>query len=97
MGYPLFLLATYLVINLGILTLGLGLGFLTHKIFPSIDLGSSIIAAVLSTAVSIHYFIRLMQVEATYFDKAEEREELEDEAPEFPIPTRTRRRHGRRK
>ncbi|MHC5542667.1 hypothetical protein ACYOEI_30950 [Singulisphaera rosea] len=93
----------YLLINLGLLALGIVLGFLTHKIFPSIDLGSSVIAAVVSTVASIHYFMRLMQFGSDELDRRERFKEPEDpeefdaEDPDFPIPMRTRRRHGRRK
>jgi hypothetical protein len=54
------LLLVYLLINLGLITVGVGIGFLLHRMLPSVDLGTGILIAVVATGFSIHYFIRLL-------------------------------------
>jgi hypothetical protein len=54
------LLLVFILINLGLIALGVGLGFLLHRLLPSVDLGMGILIAVVATGFSIHYFIRLL-------------------------------------
>jgi hypothetical protein len=54
------LLFIYGVINLGLVAIGVGIGFFLHWILPSVDLGTAILIAVVATGFSIHYFIRLL-------------------------------------
>ncbi len=55
------LLFVYLVLNLGLIAVGVGIGFLLHWMLPSVDLGTAILIAVVSTGFSIHYFVRLLR------------------------------------
>src|SRR4051812_41952046 len=54
------LLFVYILIDLGMVAVGVGIGFLLHWLLPSVDLGTSILIAVVATGFSIHYFIRLL-------------------------------------
>jgi hypothetical protein len=54
------LLFVYVLVNLGLIALGVGIGFLLHWMLPSVDLGTGILIAVVATGFSIHYFIRLL-------------------------------------
>ncbi len=56
----LLLLLAYAVINLGLIAVGFGIGFLLHRMSPSVDLGTSILIGVVSAGFSIHYFLRLI-------------------------------------
>lgn len=47
--------------NLGLIALGVGIGFLIHWLVPAIDLGMGILIAVITMGFSIHYFVRLIQ------------------------------------
>ena len=55
------LLALYIMFNLGLVAVGGVVGYLLHRMLPSIDLGMGILIGVVSTGFSIHYFIRLLQ------------------------------------
>ena len=54
------LLVVYILIDLGLIAVGVGIGSLLHWMVPSIDLGTGILIAVVATGFSIHYFIRLL-------------------------------------
>ena len=54
------LLLVYVLINLGLIAFGAGIGFLLHRMSPSIDLGTGILIGVVSAGLSTHYFIRLL-------------------------------------
>ncbi len=60
MKAALGLLLVYALINLGMIAVAVGIGFLLHWILPSVDLGTGILIAVVATGFSIHYFIRLI-------------------------------------
>jgi hypothetical protein len=45
---------------------------LLHFVLPGVDLGTGILIGVVSTGVSIHFFLRLMQWLETYGDDPEE-------------------------
>jgi hypothetical protein len=53
-------LLVYLLINLGLIALGVGIGFLLHRLLPAVDLGTAILIAEVATGFSIHYFVRLL-------------------------------------
>ena len=73
----LLLLTGFIFINLGLISIGVVFGFLFHWIFPSIDLGMSMLIAVISTGFSIHYFLRfLWYSELLPLPKVEETEDL---------------------
>lgn len=55
----LWVLTVYLVINLCLLCLGIGIGFLLHWILPAIDLGVGILIGVVTTVASVGLFLRL--------------------------------------
>ncbi len=54
------LLITFLVVNLGVIASGVGIGLLLHWVLPSVDLGEGILIGIVSTALSIHYFGRIL-------------------------------------
>jgi hypothetical protein len=54
------LLFLFLVVNLGILALGVGLGFLLHWLMPSVDLGMGILIGVIASGLSIHFLSSLL-------------------------------------
>jgi hypothetical protein len=47
-------------LKLGLIAFGLGVGFLLHRLLPSVDLGTGILIGVVATGFSIHSLIRLM-------------------------------------
>ena len=55
------LLVVFILINLGLIAVGVGIGSLLHWMVPSIDRGTSILICVVATGFSIHYFIRLLR------------------------------------
>jgi hypothetical protein len=54
------LLLVYVLINMGLIVVGVVIGSLLHRMLPSVDLGTGILIAVVSTGFSIHYFTRLL-------------------------------------
>ena len=70
------LLAIYLLINLGLIGLGVGIGFLLHWMLPSVDLGMGVLIGVVATGFSIHYYARLMKVVDAYNHYEDEDEDL---------------------
>jgi hypothetical protein len=52
-------LVTYLVINLFLLGLGIGIGFLLRWILPAVDLGVGILTGVVVTIASVNLFLRI--------------------------------------
>ncbi|MEJ7618201.1 MAG: hypothetical protein WKF30_14835 [Pyrinomonadaceae bacterium] len=76
----LWVVLVYLVINLFLLGLGLGLGFLLHWVLPAVDLGVGILIGVVTTGLATHFFLRLNHLS----------EEVEDEAMMQEIASRMR-------
>jgi hypothetical protein len=56
----LTLLLAFVVVNLLFLVAGVGIGLLLRLVLPSIDLGTGVLIGVVSTGLSIHFFLRLM-------------------------------------
>lgn len=86
----------YLIFNLGLIAFGVAIGFLLHWILPSVDLGTSILIAVVATGFSIHYFIRLLKF-SEYLDLP--RSEEDDDLPPiwvYPASTRSARKRKRK-
>jgi hypothetical protein len=48
----------YLAINLFLLGLGIGIGFLLHWILPAVDLGVGILIGVVTTIASVNLYLR---------------------------------------
>jgi hypothetical protein len=91
------LLMMYLLFNLGLIALGVGIGFLLHWMLPSVDLGTAILIAVVVTGFSIHYFIRLLSL-ADFLEPP--RNEGDDELPlvrVYPLGSSRSRKKGKRK
>ncbi len=90
------LLVVFILINLGLIAVGVGIGSLLHWMVPSIDRGTSILIAVVATGFSIHYFIRLLKF-SEYLDLP--RSEEDDELPPiwvYPASTRSARKRKRK-
>jgi len=58
----LWVVGLYFVINLFLLGLGIGIGFLLHWILPAVDLGVSILTGVVTTIASVNLFLRLNSI-----------------------------------
>jgi hypothetical protein len=72
------LLFIYVLINLGLIGLGVGIGFLLHWMLSSVDLGMGILIGVVTTGFSIHYYSRLMKfVEAYNHNQDEDDDSLQ--------------------
>ncbi len=54
------LLITFLVVNLGVIASGIVIGFVLRWALPSVDLGAGILIGIVSTGLSIHYFLRIL-------------------------------------
>lgn len=52
----------YLAINLFLLGLGIGIGFLLHWILPAVDLGIGILIGVVTTIASINLYLRFNRI-----------------------------------
>ncbi len=65
------LLAIYLFVHLGFIALGVGIGFLLRWLLPSVDLGTGILVGVVSTGLSVHFFLRMLAL-SEYLDVMED-------------------------
>ena len=59
MGRILNALIMLLVINVFILSIGTGIGFLLRWILPGVDLGTGTLIGVVSLSISIYFFVRV--------------------------------------
>ena len=82
----------YLLINVLLIALGIGVGFLLHWILPAIEIGMSILIGVVVSGISLHFWIRLNSYLGDYAEEALFIEELSEITPPPP-----RRKHQRRK
>jgi len=89
-----FTILVYLVIKLVLLALGIGVGWLLHWLIPAIDLGIGVLIGVVSTGLSVYFFIRLMTARDVIDDESDI-----DVLPRvtylidpLPTPRRTRKR-----
>jgi F0F1-type ATP synthase assembly protein I len=91
------LLAIYLLINLGLIGLGVGIGFLLHRMLPSVDLGMGILIGVVATGFSIHYYARLMKYVDEYNHNQNEYDDplLPSRIVVFGSPRAGRKRKGK--
>ena len=91
------LLALYILVNLGVLASGVGIGLVFRWMLPSVGLGTGILIGVVSTGLSVHYFLRIMSF-IEYFDLT--RDEDDDFLPPIQVysvePTRSVRKRKRR-
>ena len=66
----IWVLIVFLIINLFLLGLGTGIGFLLHWILPAVDLGVGILIGVVTTIAATAFYFRLNRIT----------EQIEDEA-----------------
>ena len=59
MGRILNALIMLLVINVFVLSAGTGIGFLLSWILPGVDLGTGILIGIVSSSISIYFFVRV--------------------------------------
>lgn len=97
------LFIVYAVLDLLILCVAVGIGFLLHWMIPSIDVGTGILAGTASTIASGYFFVQLANMAAVsepVFEKeADDEEEVDDEEEELSyVPLAAfRPRHKRRR
>ncbi len=86
------LLFFYLLFNVLLIALGIGIGFFLHWILPAVEIGMSILIGVVASGISLHFGIRLNNFLADYAEEALFIEELSEITPPPP-----RQKHQRRK
>jgi hypothetical protein len=91
----LILLVIYAIIELILLAIGLGIGFLLRWLIPSIDLGMGMLIGIVATGFSALFFSRI-----TSFPLPDFGQDMEPEPPEQivyvdPLPVRHRSRRRR--
>ena len=85
----LSLLFFYLLFNVLLIALGIGIGFLLHWILPAVEIGMSILIGVFVSGISLHFWIRMY----TYLDDYAQEELFMEELSEItPPPPRQQRR-----
>ncbi len=82
----------YLLINVLLIALGIGVGFILHWILPAIEIGLSILIGVIASGISLYFGIRLNNFLADYAEEALFIEEMSEVTPPPP-----RQKHQRRK
>lgn len=68
-GSLLAVLGIYLLINILLIGVGIGVGFVLHWMLPAIELGAATLIGVISTALSVHFFGRPMALLEAYGDE----------------------------
>ncbi len=58
----LWVMFFYLIINVFLLGLGIGIGFLLHWILPAVDLGIGILIGVVTTIASVNLYLRFNRI-----------------------------------
>jgi len=56
----IFNAVVYLALNIFLLGMGIGLGFLLHWLFPGVDIGMGILIGVLATTAAVHFHTRVL-------------------------------------
>jgi hypothetical protein len=91
----------YVLINFFLAALGIGFGLLIRVIFPSIELGASIVAGIIVTGFSIHFFLRMLRfagfLNPIIHPDLDDSEDDFDTAPVNVYPPRTSRSPRKRK
>ena len=86
------LLFFYLLFNVLLIALGIGIGFLLHWILPAVEIGMGIMIGVFVSGISIHFWIRMYSYLEDYAQEELFIEELSEITPPSP-----RQKHQRRK
>ena len=90
MKFFLGLLFFYLLFNVLLIALGIGIGFLLHWILPAVEIGMGIMIGVFVSGISLHFWIRMYTYPEDYAQEELFIEELSDITP--PPPRRKRQR-----
>ncbi len=80
----------YLLFNVLLIALGIGIGFLLHWILPAVEIGMSILIGVVASGISLHFWIRMNSYLGDYVEEELFLEELSEITP--PPPRRKRQR-----
>lgn len=75
------LLLVYLVVFLVFVACGVVTGFVLRWALPSVDLGTGILIGVVSTGISLHFFLRLMD----FFEYVNLTTDEDDELPPIRV------------
>ena len=87
-------LLIFLIVELFLIALGIGVGFLLHWVIPGVEAGTGILIGVVATAFSIQFFARLMNT-MNKGGPVEEGAEVPPQASYSWIPTNPRQRDKR--
>ena len=85
------LLFFYLLFNVLLIALGIGIGFLLHWILPAVEIGMSILIGVVASGISLHFGIRLNSFLGDYVEEELFLEELSEITPPPPRQKRQRK------
>ena len=77
----LSLLFFYLLFNVLLIALGIGIGFLLHWILPAVEIGMGIMIGVFVSGISIHFWIRMYIYLEDYAEEALFAEEMSEITP----------------
>ena len=88
----LSLLFFYLLFNVLLIALGIGIGFLLHWILPAVEIGMSILIGVVASGISLHFGIQLNSFLGDYVEE----ELFLEELSEITLPP-PRQKHQRKK
>ncbi len=77
----LVLLLFYVLINVFIIALGIGIGFLLHWILPAVAIGMGILIGVVASGISLYFGIRIYNYFGDYADEVLFLEDLEEIVP----------------
>ena len=85
------LLFLYLLINVLLIAIGIGIGFLLHWIVPAVEIGMSILIGVVASAISLHFWVRLFIHLEDYAEEELFFDQLSEITPPPPREKRQRR------
>ncbi len=72
------MLFLYLLFNVLLIALGIGIGFFLHWILPAVEIGMSILIGVVASGFSLHFWIRLFAYLGDYTEEELFFEELSE-------------------
>jgi hypothetical protein len=73
-------LLIFLIVESGLIAIGIGFGFLLHRTIAAVDVGTGILIGVVATGFSILFFVRLM----TFLNAARDVGEPVEAPPQAP-------------
>ena len=85
------MLFLYLLFNVLLIALGIGIGFLLHWILPAVEIGMGIMIGVFVSGISIHFWIRMYIYLEDYAQEELFIEELSEITPPPPRQKRQRK------